>query len=118
MIVIESLNYVNIPAEDIEKSLEFYTMFLDFEKIKEGEKEAIISFDDKLMVRLYKARSGDRFDFPILSFVLDIDDFTEALQDIETEGVTIASGPSETPNGEHVLIKDPAGNILELYYEE
>ena len=55
MIVIEALNHINIAAKDLEKSIEFYTVFLDFECIETKEDEAIITFDDQLKIRLVKS---------------------------------------------------------------
>jgi catechol-2,3-dioxygenase len=119
MIVIESLNHINLPAHDLEKSVEFYSMLLDFEEVASDEKSVTISFDDKLNIRLIKTEGAVlNSNFPIFSFIMDIDDFTEALQEIETGNITIISGPNEIEGGENLLIADPAGNTIELYYEE
>lgn len=121
MIVIEALDHIKVPASDLEKSLEFYTMVLDFEKIesKSTDEYALITFDDKVVIKLVAVESANPGDQPLLSFILDVDDFTEALQDLEKNGdIEIVSGPNAQDNGENILIKDPAGNILELYYVE
>jgi len=119
MIVIESLNHINLPAHDLEKSVEFYSMLLDFEEIASDAESATISFDDKLFIKLVKTDASPiNSNFPIFSFIMDIDDFTEALQEIEANNITIVSGPNEMNGGENLLIADPAGNTLELYYQE
>ena len=119
MIVIESLTHINLPAHDLEKSVEFYSMLLDFEEIESDADSVTISFDDKLNIRLIKTEGTPvNGNFPIFSFIMDIDDFTEALQEIEANKIKIISGPSEIEGGENLLIADPAGNTLELYYQE
>ena len=119
MIVIEALDHINIAAKDLEKSIEFYTVFLDFECTEKNENEAIITFDEQLKIKLVKSENASTNpDCSALSFILDVDDFTEGLQVLETNEITILSGPSETENGENVVIADPAGNAIELYYVE
>lgn len=119
MIVIESLNHINLPAHDLEKSVEFYSMLLDFEEVGSDADSVTISFDDKLNIRLIKTEGAViNSSFPIFSFIMDIDDFTEALQEVESNKIKIISGPSEIDGGENLLIADPAGNTIELYYQE
>ena len=120
MIIIESLDHINIPTTNLEKSIEFYTMFLDFELVSNTEnEEAIISFDDVLMVKLSPSEESSIISsYPVLSFILDVDDFTEGLQEIETGDIKIISGPDEIKNGESMVIADPSGNAIELYYKE
>ena len=119
MIIIESLDHINIPTADLEKSIEFYTMFLDFELVSRADDHAIISFDDVLMVNLKKSEETlATSEYPVLSFILDVDDFTEGLQEIESGEIKIISGPVETEDGESIVIGDPAGNAIELYYKE
>lgn len=119
MIVIESLSHINLPAHNIEESVEFYSMLLDFEEVTGDADSAIITFDDQLQIKLVKTNENPiNSNFPIFSFILDIDDFTEALQEIEASKIKIISGPSEIGGGENVLIANPAGNTIELYYQE
>jgi len=119
MIVIESLNHINLPANDLEKSVEFYSMLLDFEEVESDTNSKTISFDDKLNIRLVKTEEKlINSNFPIFSFIMDIDDFTEALQEVEASKIKIISGPNEINGGENLLIADPAGNTIELYYQE
>ncbi len=117
MIVIESFDHINLPALDLQKSIEFYTMFFDFEQVSLTEKDAIVAFDS-LNIRLVKTDSNKATSLPLMSFILDVDDFTEALQEIEENNIQIVSGPFEIPGGEAVHIQDPGGNLIELYYKE
>lgn len=119
MIVIESLSHINIPTEEPEKLVEFYTMFLDFEAVSDENGDTSLSFDDKLVCKLVPVESvPDRGTTPLVSFILDVDDFTDALQEIEKGGIDIVDGPNEIKGGESIIIADPSGNLLELYYRE
>ena len=128
MVVVESFEHVNICTNDIKKSVEFYTLFLDFELLEETESYALLSFDElRLKVNLQeKDSSVDEGSedsvgrLPIFSFMLDVDDFTEAIQLAEQENVPIISGPDEFESGagESILLKDPGANLIEFFYRE
>ena len=118
MIVVESLHHINVYSAELKKSVDFYTLFLDFELVEETEKDAQVRFDN-LTLRIYKgAARTHATEEACLSFILDVDDFTDALQEIESQEIPIVQGPSEIAGGEKVLIKDPGGNIIELFYQE
>ena len=117
MIVIEAFHHINLPAVNLEKSKEFYTMFLDFELVSESPGKANIVFDS-INLFLDEKLTEPLSSHPVFSFIMDIDDFTDALQEIEESSIEIVSGPSEIPGGECVTLKDPSGNLLELFYKE
>lgn len=118
MIVVESLSYINILSENLEKSIEFYTMLFDFELQEKNDKTAIINFDNLTIRLIYTEKNEDIKSYPLMSFVMDVDDFTDALQEIEANEIKIMEGPTETEKGENLMVSDPSGNIIELYYEE
>jgi predicted enzyme related to lactoylglutathione lyase len=47
-----------------------------------------------------------------------VDDFTDALKELEVKKVEILKGPVMIEGGEAVLIADPDGNLIELFYNE
>ena len=91
-------------------------MFLDFEVDEETDKGAVLVFDN-LTLRLFISESPAP-SYPIATFLLDVDDFTDALQEIEDQSIVIAKGPYEIQGGEAVIIGDPGGNLIELFYRE
>ena len=121
MLIIENIYCINIKTKDIEKSLNFYTLFLDFEKIDIQENFCILEFNN-IKINLMKVAPDALIDttFPILSLIMDVDDFTDAIQEVEEEGKTIIAGPSENSNekGEYIHLQDPSGNVIELFYNE
>lgn len=116
MVIIETLSHINIPAKNLQKTVEFYTQFLDFEILEETPTSALVGFDS-LNLKLDSSLEGYA-KIPVLSFLLDVDDFTEALQEVEQNSVEIAKGPFEIAGGESVHLVDPSGNLIELYYRE
>lgn len=116
--LIESLQYIVIPTTDLKKSLEFYNELLDFEIVEEtNAKGALLQFD-KINFQLLTVESHEPSSQPLFSCILDIDDFTDALQELDENDVKVASGPSAIEKGEHVLVEDPSGNIVEFFYTE
>ena len=121
MVVIESLEYINVTSSDLKKSVEFYTLFLDFEILEEAEEHAILMFDNlkfRIVHSSNERAQGEQVGLPVLSFIMDVDDFTDAIQQIEEENIPIVSGPDEKDSGEAILIQDPGGNLIEFFYKE
>lgn len=116
MVIIETLSHINMPAKNLQKAVEFYTQFLDFEIVEENANFALVGFDN-LHLKLDSTLESFA-KVPVLSFLLDVDDFTEALQEVEQNSVEIAKGPFEIEGGESVHLVDPSGNLVELYYRE
>ena len=118
MIVVEALENINICTNDLNKSTEFYTMLFDFELMEEHEEYNIIRFDSlNVKIRKEENKVADT-KIPLFSFILDVDDFTDALQELESNEIKIVNGPNETDKGESLQILDPGGNLIELYYQE
>ncbi len=90
-------------------------MFFDFDEISKSSDSAEISFEN-IRLRLFKTDKVSPASFPMISFSMDVDDFTDALQFIEKERIKIVSGPVEDASGEKLIIADPSGNLLELFY--
>ena len=118
MIVVEQLQTVNLPAGNLEDTIQFYNLFFDFELIEQHEEFAILSFDSLRLKLITNQESNANNSIPTLSFLLDVDDFTDAIQEIESNESPVVSGPVEITGGETIHIKDPSGNIIELFYQE
>ena len=117
MIVVESLQNISLPTTDLKKSIEFYTLLFDFDLVEENESYAVMRFDN-LNIKVVQGTAAQESNMPIISFILDVDDFTDALQELESNEIKIVTGPTETEKGENLMIHDPGGNLIELYYED
>ncbi len=86
------------------------------------ERFALLSLDDHYYLKLYKVDKGaiptKKPKVPVLSFRLDVDDFSDAITELERKKIHIVEGPITTSKGESLLFQDPSGNLIELYYEE
>mgnify|MGYP001406950899 CR=1 FL=1 len=121
MIVLESLDHISLGSSDLKRSIEFYVDILDFEVAEETDRYAILQLDH-LSIRLnyiegYVSQQDNPSAFA-LSFILDVDDFTNAITELEEKKVKIVVGPVMIEGGESMIIRDPDGSWIELFYKE
>lgn len=121
MVVLEALQSINVSSKDLKVSQEFYTNFLDFEVvgetlIKAETSDSILLNFQNIQILLFQSEEPYTNKSPFLSFILDIDDFTDAIQEIENKNVPIVDGPKILNSGETIHISDPSGNVIEFYY--
>lgn len=116
MIIVEGIGHVNIPVSQLDASIEFYKEIFDFEVESKKETEAILSLDS-FKIRLVAEDSASAKTMPVISFIMDVDDFTEAISELEEKNVKIVRGPESTDTGESLTFTDPSQNLIEIYYE-
>ncbi len=121
IVILEGLHHISLGSSDLKRSIAFYTNILDFESVEESEGHAMLHLDP-VHIRLnyiegYRSRVQNPGEI-CLSFILDVDDFTDALEELESQGIEIIKGPVVIEGGESILISDPDGNLLELFYNE
>jgi catechol 2,3-dioxygenase-like lactoylglutathione lyase family enzyme len=121
MVVIENLDHISLGTSNLEKSIAFYSDILDCEVIEKNEKFALLELD-RIIIKLNYIPD---YKFPIknpaaftISFNLDVDDFTNAIIELEEKKIPIVYGPIPVEGGETLLIKDPDGHWIELKYKE
>ncbi|MDX1959076.1 MAG: VOC family protein [Leptospiraceae bacterium] len=118
MIIVEGINHISLPVTNLKASTQFYSDLFDFEVIDDSSKEYVYMTFDPIQVKLIKVDKLEQtYKFPVVSFAMDVDDFTEAIEEIEEKGIKIEKGPESTDTGESIVIKDPDGNLIELYYQ-
>lgn len=122
MIIVEGIDHINIAVTDLEEAAKFYSDLFDFEILSDREGESITMTLDPIKICLQKAEKVQnqltQLGLPTLSFTMDVDDFTEAINEIESKGIKIAKGPEGVDGGESLLFSDPSGNLIEIYYQE
>ena len=121
MMLLEGLHHISFGSSDLKRSVEFYTEVLGLEVLEEGEQHVLLS-QDPIAIRLnlipgHKSKITNPGELS-LSFILDVDDFTNAVQELEENDIEILTGPVGIEGGESLLIADPDGNLIELFYRE
>lgn len=121
MILLEGLHHISFGSSDLKRSVEFYQDLLGLELLEEGEQHALLE-QGAVSIRLnlipnYKSPLTNPGELS-MSFSLDVDDFTNALQELEEKEIEILTGPVSIEGGESLLISDPDGNLIELFYKE
>ncbi len=118
MIVIENIDHVCLAVNDIEKSIEFYRDFFGFDVVEHmsGSPDALLQVGDirlKLESDDAKGKSNG-----YVAFYVDDEDFEDAMDEIEENGITVVSGPEDFRGGKRVIIQDNSGNKVALCYSD
>ena len=121
MIIVEGIDYITIPATNPEASADFYVDLFDFEIVGEKSADLVRISLDPFQLQLSKVESAENSlsanTLPTLSFAVDVDDFTEAINEIESKEINIVKGPEGSSNGgERLIIADPDNNLIEIFY--
>ncbi len=124
MILLENLHHISLGSANIERTITFYRDIFDFEITTplDTTKQYVVLRLDPLCIRFNfisnyhcTTRNPGETSF---AFVLDVDDFTEAIHELEEKQIEIIKGPLSIENGESLLITDPDGHLIELFYQE
>jgi catechol 2,3-dioxygenase-like lactoylglutathione lyase family enzyme len=121
MIIIEGIDHLNLAVTDLKASVKFYSEIFDFEIEDDSHKGFVLMTLDPIKIKLVKVDKVENplsaLNIPQFSFIMDVDDFTEAIEEFETKGIDIVKGPETTETGgETLLIKDPDNNLIEIFY--
>jgi len=121
MIIVEGVNHINLAVSDLKASVKFYSDLFDFEIIDDSHKGYVVMTLDPIKIKLIKVDKVENqlsaIKQPSLSFIMDVDDFTEAITEIEDKKISIVRGPEATESGGETLIfKDPDNNLIEIFY--
>ncbi|MBX7058030.1 MAG: VOC family protein [Leptospirales bacterium] len=121
MILLEGLHHISLGSSDLDRAIAFYQDVLDFDLAERSDKFALLHLDP-FYVRLnlisgYRAAVKNPGETS-LAFILDVDDFTNAIAELEEKSIEIIKGPIAIDGGESLLISDPDGHLIELFYNE
>jgi catechol 2,3-dioxygenase-like lactoylglutathione lyase family enzyme len=120
MIIVEGISHVTLAVSDLGASVKFFSDIFDFEIVDDSHKGYVVMTLDPIKVKLVKVDKVENqlsnLKLPSISFEMDVDDFTEAIAELEEKGITIVSGPEAMGNGESLTFKDPDNNLLEIFY--
>lgn len=121
MIIVEGVDHINLAVTNLDASSKFYSDLFDFEVIKKTKSYVMLSLEPinlkLVLVEKVENPLSSKL-IPTISFSLDVDDFTEAIQEIESNSIKIVKGPEGAHNGEYLIISDPDNNLIELFYKD
>ncbi len=121
MIILEGMHHISLGSADLEKTLKFYCELLDFDLVEKSENYAVIHLDPFSIRFNYIEDYQCSIKNPgktSIAFVLDVDDFTDAIQELEKEDIKIIKGPVVVGDGESMIVSDPDGHLIEMFYKE
>ena len=121
MILLEGLHHISLGSSDLKRSIQFYTKILEFELEEETDHYALLHLEPVTIRLNFIAGFKSKIEHPgagSLAFILDVDDFTDAITQLEEKNIEILKGPVMIEGGETILIADPDGNFIELFYTE
>ena len=108
--------YVEIPAIDIERSVEFYKAVFGWNTRRRGDGQ--IAFDDGVgQVSGTWVRNRSASTEPGLLLYIMVDSVAKTLEDIVAHGGEIAQAIGADAPEITARFRDPAGNIMGLYQE-
>jgi predicted enzyme related to lactoylglutathione lyase len=108
--------YVEIPAIDIERSVEFYKAVFGWDTRRRGDGQ--IAFDDGVgQVSGTWVRNRSASTEPGRLLYIMVDSVAETLEDIVAQGGEIAQAIGADAPEITARFRDPAGNVMGLYQE-
>jgi catechol 2,3-dioxygenase-like lactoylglutathione lyase family enzyme len=116
MIIIENIDHISFPVSDMDRSIEFYREVFGFDVVEHmsGSPDALLQVGDiRLRLQLDKNAKGEG---GYVAFYVDEEDFEDALDEIEENGIETLSAAEEYRGGKRIVVLDPDGNKIGLCY--
>jgi catechol 2,3-dioxygenase-like lactoylglutathione lyase family enzyme len=121
MIIVEGISHVTLAVTDLESSVKFYSEIFDFEIIDDSHKGHVVMTLDPIKVKLVQVEKVTNqlstSKIPSISFEMDVDDFTDAIAELEEKEIKIVKGPESLDKGEYLIFSDPDNNLIEIFYQ-
>jgi predicted enzyme related to lactoylglutathione lyase len=116
--VITGVDFVAIPARDIEESVHFYGTVLGLPFVKRwGDRPAAEFQAGNLTLAVMDPTAfGMEFQPSRVPIALQVDDVAEARSQLEAGGVNFVSELIDSGVCHQAIFRDPAGNILDLHH--
>lgn len=119
MVIIEGFDFSTLTVSDLEYSIQFYEDNFDFEVVqKDSETGRVILKVNDILIGLieskdYRPHPQSRTK---LTFYIDPDDFSDALDEVENKGLELTDKNINQRKGESFTLKDPDGYLIEICY--
>jgi predicted enzyme related to lactoylglutathione lyase len=115
---VTGVDFVTVPAQDIEASRHFYGTVLGLPPVKQwGEMPAHEFQAGNLTIAVMDPTAfGQEFRAHGLPIALQVDDVQAAREDLEAQGVTFVTETMDSGVCHQAIFADPAGNTLSLHH--
>jgi catechol 2,3-dioxygenase-like lactoylglutathione lyase family enzyme len=116
--VITGVDFVTLPAKDIEESRHFYGTILGLPFVKNyGDKPATEYQAGNLTLSIMDPTAfGQEFRPHALPVALQVDDVAAAREALEAQGVKFVTDTFDSGVCHQAIFLDPAGNALDLHH--
>ncbi len=116
--LITGVDFVAVPAEDIEASVHFYGTVLGLPLVKRwGNRPAVEFQAGNLTLAVIEASAfGMEFQSHRVPLALAVDDVAAARERLEAQGVEFMGDVIDSGVCHQAIFKDPAGNVLDLHH--
>jgi predicted enzyme related to lactoylglutathione lyase len=115
---VTGVDFVTVPAQDIEASQHFYGTVLGLPPVKQwGEMPAHEFQAGNLTIAVMDPTAfGQEFRAHGLPIALQVDDVQAAREDLEAQGVTFVTEIMDSGVCHQAIFVDPAGNTLAIHH--
>ena len=115
---VTGVDFVTVPAQDIEASRHFYGTVLGLPPVKQwGEMPAHEFQAGNLTIAIMEPTAfGQEFRAHGLPIALQVDDVPAAREALEAQGVTFVTETMDSGVCHQAIFVDPAGNTLSLHH--
>ena len=118
--LITGVDFVSIPATDLQESMDFYENVLGLEAGKTWGQENPIGAEYETgtvtLAVIDVARLGLEFGATTVPIAFQVDDVPAAREQLEAKGVKFVSDLIDSGVCHQAIFKDPAGNSLGLHH--
>jgi predicted enzyme related to lactoylglutathione lyase len=115
---VTGVDFVTVPAQDIEASRHFYGTVLGLPPVKQwGEMPAHEFQAGNLTIAVMDPTAfGQEFRAHGLPIALQVEDVQAAREDLEAQGVTFVTETMDSGVCHQAIFVDPAGNTLSIHH--
>lgn len=118
MIKTNGLNHLALPARDPQRSARFYADLFNMRIVDASPEVVFLQTDgarDLIALNRSEAKIGSSRETMHFGFIVEQEDFDEAVRTIEVKSIKKISEPSRREIGRYIFIEDLDGHVVEIF---